>query len=49
MSRWQSRVFVLLGAMLGLALLGGLVVATSLTVEGTQAGGVDRPTVVSRG
>jgi hypothetical protein len=43
-SRWQSRVFVVLGAVLGLTLVGGLVVAASVA-----AGGSDRPAVVTRG
>jgi hypothetical protein len=49
MSRWQSRVFALLGAVLGLTLVAGLVVAASLTVSGTHAGAADRPVAVSRG
>lgn len=48
MSRWQSRVFLLLGTMLGLTLVGGLVVAASLTLGGTNAGVTDRPVAVSR-
>lgn len=47
-SRWQSRVFVVLGAVLGLTLVGGLVVAASLAA-GAHAGGSDRPAVVTRG
>jgi hypothetical protein len=49
MSRWQSRVFVFLGAVLGLTLVGGLVVAASLTLDGNAAAGAtDRPAVVIR-
>jgi hypothetical protein len=48
MSRWQSRVFVFLGAVLGLTLVGGLVVAASLTLEGSaQSHATDRPAVIS--
>ena len=50
MSRWQSRVFVILGAALGLTLVAGLVVAASLTLDrGAHAGAADRPAVVFRG
>ncbi len=50
MSRWQSRVFMFLGAALGLTLVGGLVVAASLTLDrGAHADATDRPAVISRG
>ena len=49
MSRWQSRVFVVLGAVLGLTLVGGLVVAASLTAGGVHGGEASRPAVVFRG
>jgi hypothetical protein len=50
MSRWQSRVFVFLGATLGLTLVAGLVVAASVAFNGgAQAGAAERPAVLSRG
>ena len=47
-SRWQSRVVVVLGAVLGLTLVGGLVVAASVA-GGAHAGASDPPAVVTRG
>jgi hypothetical protein len=48
MIRWQSRVFVFLGAVLGLTLVAGLVVAASLTLDGSaHAAATDRPLAVS--
>jgi hypothetical protein len=51
MSRWQSRVFVLLGATLGLTLVAGLVVAASVAFDGGAhaAGAAERPAVLGQG
>jgi len=50
MSRWQSRVFVFLGATLGLTLVAGLVVAASVAFDGSaRAVTAERPAVLSRG
>ncbi len=42
MSRWQSRVFVFLGAALGLSLVAGLVVAASVAADGSARAGTSR-------
>lgn len=48
MSRWQSRVFVFLGAALGLTLVAGLVVAVSVAFDGgAHAAAPDRPAVIT--
>lgn len=50
MSRWQSRVFVCMGATLGLALVAGLVIAASVALDGgAHASAPERPAVVGRG
>ena len=46
MSRWQSRVFVFLGAVLGLTLVAGLVVAASVAFDGSaHARAADRTAI----
>ncbi len=50
MSRWQSRVFVFLGATLGLTLVAGLVIAASVALDGgAHAGAAERPAVLTQG
>lgn len=49
MSRWQSRVFVFLGAALGLTLVAGLVIAASVALDGgAHAAAPEHATVLTR-